>query len=277
MRSVNVFLLFFLFCSAPVGAQAAGIPGARQTSPEVPAPYPRAVAHAERREDAAALTLLRPLAEQGHAQAGLLLGKMHAYGWGVPQSRDEGLAWVRRAASAADAEGQAFVALSFLFADDFPGYDESEAVRWFRAAAEGGSARGAFGLGLMHKHGRGVPRDLNEAARWFRAAAADGVAPAHAMLATLHEDPASPLHDPAEAARRYRAAADAGGAELLYAWGEAYEGGPEQWYPVPVAPQEAARLYRRAAELGYAEARTRLAALTARNPCEPNRSECRNR
>lgn len=274
IRLIILCLLLPQLHTAPARSQAVGGDEPLGRSRDVRDPYPRAVALAERREDAAALALLRPLAEGGHVRAGLLLGKMHAFGWGVPLSREEGLAWVRRAAAAADAEGQAFLALHFLFADRFPGYDEGEALRWFRAAADGGSASGAFGLGLMHRHGRGVPRSDSLAAHWFRRAAAAGLAPAEVMLAALHDDPASPLHDAAEAARRYRSAAAAGGAELLYAWGEAYEGGPEQWYPVPIAPGEAARLYRRAAELGYAEARSRLAALGEPPPCGADRSGC---
>jgi|GEM_PF-6783616 len=214
--------------------------------------YQLAMALADQREDAAALGMLRPLAEAGHARAGLLLGRMYANGWGVPASRAEGLAWVRRAAAAANAEGQVDVALNFLFGGDFPGYDEAEALRWFRAAAERGSARGAFGLGLLYKHGRGVPRDHVLAARWFRQAAAGGLAPAELMLATLHADPASPVHDSAEALRRFQAAARAGGARLFRAWADAYDGGPAAWYPVPVDRAEAARLRGRADALAGA-------------------------
>jgi len=44
--------------------------------------------------------------------------------------------------------------------------NDSEAVRWFRAAAEGGETRGMSNLGFMYDAGRGVSRNAREAARW---------------------------------------------------------------------------------------------------------------
>ena len=37
--------------------------------------------------------------------------------------------------------------------------DDTEAVQWFRRAAEQGHAAGANNLGVMLTNGRGVPRD----------------------------------------------------------------------------------------------------------------------
>lgn len=255
MRSKNLIaILSFGFILSPAGSSGQVVRSAEAPvfSNKISDSYTLAARLADRREDAAALAMLRPLAEAGHAQAGLLLGRMYANGWGVPANRAEGLAWVRRAAAAADAEGQAYVALNFLFSDGFPGYDEAEALRWFRIAANRGSARAAFGLGLMYKHGRGVPRDHALAARWFRQAATGRLAPAELMLATLLADPASPLHNPTEAQRHFRAAATVGGVGLFRVWADAYDGGPSAFYPVPVDHVEAAMLRSRADALAVA-------------------------
>lgn len=228
---------------------------AAQPAPaERPDPYSRAVALADQRQDSAALALLRPLAHAGHAEAALLLGRMHANGWGVPASRDDGLAVLRRAALTAAPDARAVIGFHFLFEDFFPGYDPAEARRWFVAAEDGGSARGAFGLGLLYRHGRGVSHDDSTAAAWFRQAADVGFAPAAVLLASMHDDPGSPLHDPAEADRAFAAAAHAGGAGLIAAWAEAYAGGPREWFPVPIDPETAARLRRRAERLTRAGA-----------------------
>ena len=52
--------------------------------------------------------------------------------------------------------------------------DEAAAVRWLKAAAEGGHPLASNNLGARYLSGEGVPRDLVEAYRWFHAAAARG-------------------------------------------------------------------------------------------------------
>lgn len=54
----------------------------------------------------------------------------------------------------------------------------SEAVRWFRKAAEQGSPEGQYNLGLMYRQGLGVQRNEREAEKWLRLAAAQGYAAA---------------------------------------------------------------------------------------------------
>ena len=52
--------------------------------------------------------------------------------------------------------------------------DYTEAVRWYRKAADQGYARGQDGLGYAYSHGGGVPQNYAEAARWYRKAAKQG-------------------------------------------------------------------------------------------------------
>ena len=52
--------------------------------------------------------------------------------------------------------------------------DESEAVKWYRKAAEQGDAAAQYNLGLMYYNGRGVTKDEREAIKWYCKAANQG-------------------------------------------------------------------------------------------------------
>ena len=49
--------------------------------------------------------------------------------------------------------------------------DETEAVKWFRSAAEQGDAEAQNNLGVMYASGKGVPQDYVQALMWFSLAA----------------------------------------------------------------------------------------------------------
>ena len=57
--------------------------------------------------------------------------------------------------------------------------NESEAVKWFRKAADQGYADAQYNLGLMYDNGEGVPENESEAVKWYRKAADQGHASAH--------------------------------------------------------------------------------------------------
>jgi TPR repeat protein len=50
----------------------------------------------------------------------------------------------------------------------------SEAVRYYRLAADQGYMDAQYQLGCHYEAGKGVTKDSNEAKRWFRLAAAQG-------------------------------------------------------------------------------------------------------
>ena len=90
------------------------------------------------------LQKLRPLAEQGDAEAQKYLGNMYRRGDGVPQ-------------------------------------DYQEAVRLYRLAAEQGHTKAQFNLGVMYAGGRGVPHNDVLADMWMNLAAAQGNEPARTL------------------------------------------------------------------------------------------------
>ena len=97
-------------------------------------PWEEIVAANERGDYANALILLRPLAEQGDADAGVILGLMHDQGQGVPQNY-------------------------------------AEAVKWYRMAAKQDHTLAQTALGLRYDQGQGVPLNHAEAVKLWRNAA----------------------------------------------------------------------------------------------------------
>ena len=91
----------------------------------------------DRGDYAAALRLWGPLANQGDADAQLKLGRMYAFGQGVPKNI-------------------------------------AEALKWYRLAAEHGLADAQILLGLLYDFGHGVPQNDAEALKWYRLTAAKG-------------------------------------------------------------------------------------------------------
>jgi hypothetical protein len=65
--------------------------------------------------------------------------------------------------------------------------DDTEAVRWFRLAAEKGNADAQNNLGLMYNSGRGIKEDDKEAVKWFRLAAEQGNAAAQNNLGLMYK------------------------------------------------------------------------------------------
>lgn len=98
------------------------------------ADFDAGMAAIERGDYGAALRELRPLAEQGHAQAQYKLGRMYRAGVGVPR-------------------------------------DAAEAARWTRRAAEQGDALAQYDLGIMYATGQGLAQDYVQAHLWFDLAA----------------------------------------------------------------------------------------------------------
>jgi TPR repeat protein len=65
--------------------------------------------------------------------------------------------------------------------------DDSEAFKWFHAAAEQHYPAAADNLGYMYLNAKGVAQDYSQAAYWYAIAAAEGYAPAQNNLAQLYE------------------------------------------------------------------------------------------
>jgi len=104
------------------------------------------------RADKASITHLRPLAEQGNADAQVKLGQIYELGLGVA-------------------------------------HDYVEALKWYRKAAEQGNADAQYYLGEMYRHGVGVKQDRAEALKWYRKAAAQGATQAQIYIGEMSAEP----------------------------------------------------------------------------------------
>ncbi|MDR3182095.1 MAG: sel1 repeat family protein [Planctomycetaceae bacterium] len=88
------------------------------------------------------------------------------------------------------ARNQYVVGYKYYSGAEFPRND-SEAVKWFRKAAEAENADGQFWLALCYAQGHGVEKDKNESLKWLRKAAAQGYDLAEKVLETIENGNAS--------------------------------------------------------------------------------------
>ena len=139
----------------------------------VPLEFSDGLAAAERGDYETALSVFRPLAEQGEAEAQHNLGVMFHEGQGVPQDDAEATRWYRLAAEQDDAEAQYNLGVIYANGHGVP-QDDAAAMQWYRKAAARGYVEGQYNLGVMYANGQGVPRDDVRAHMWFGLAAAQG-------------------------------------------------------------------------------------------------------
>jgi len=135
----------------------------------------------------------------------------------------------------------------------------SEAMRWYRMAADQGYAGAQNNIGVLYKNGSGVAQDYSEAMRWYRMAADQGYAGAQFNIGLLYGNGSGVAQDYSEAMRWYRMAADQGYAGAQNNIGLLYDNGSG----VAQDYSEAMRWYRMAADQGDAGAQNNIGALYA--------------
>jgi TPR repeat protein len=154
---------------------AVGLASAVAAGPleDIEAAYEDASTAYKKGDYATALRLIRPLAEQGVAEAQDKLGLMYEYGQGVPKDYAAAMGWYRKAAEQGLAGAQ--YALGFIY-ENGQGVpqDGAAAASWYRKAAVRGFAKAQNNLGLRYWKGEGVPQDYVLAHMWFNLSAASG-------------------------------------------------------------------------------------------------------
>lgn len=91
-------------------------------------------------------------------------------GGGVPQDYSEAVRWYRKAAEQGNADSQNNLALMYEHGQGGP-QDYVAAVAWYRKAADQGNAAAQHNLGHMYEDGKGVPQNYTQAHMWFNLAA----------------------------------------------------------------------------------------------------------
>lgn len=115
---------------------------------------------------AAALKLLKPLAEQGNSEAQANLGLMYEHGQGVGKDFVEAFKWYRLAAEQGTIWAQTNLGLAYANGRGVEKNDQ-EATKWYRRAALQGNTLSQKLLVSMYEAGRGTPQDHNELVKWI--------------------------------------------------------------------------------------------------------------
>ena len=141
----------------------------------------------KRRDYAAALKELRPLADRGDAEAQYRMGLMYEHGAGVPADKAQMLSWLRKAAAQGHPAAQCELGILYSLGDGMP-RDDAQAVQWFRKSAEQGNATAQYNLGLLIAQGAAGAVDKPQAVAWFRKAADQGLPIAQFKLGVAYEN-----------------------------------------------------------------------------------------
>jgi localization factor PodJL len=155
---------------------------------------------------------LQTRANQGVADAELLLGLKYADGDGVAANDAEAARWLERAAQKGEAIAQYRLGALYEKGLGVPA-DPAIAADWYAKAAELGNVKAMHNLAVAYANGNGRETDYTEAARWFRSAAEHGLADSQFNLAVLHERGLGVATSLSEAYRWYAIAAAQGDGE----------------------------------------------------------------
>jgi TPR repeat protein len=110
------------------------------------------------------------VAEQGNAEAQLIVGKMYMIGQGIPTDSDRAMKWFRAAADQGNADAQFFLGAMYLL----PQKDISEGLKWLKLSAQQGMQDAQFLLGMAYLKGQNFTHDFVQAYMWLQLAAAQG-------------------------------------------------------------------------------------------------------
>ena len=152
---------------------AATVRGREQTPKDVQLIIDQGAKAIDEGDYATALSLLRPLAEQGYAGAQDKLGDMYDAGQGVPENDVEAAKLYRLAADQGLASAQVSLGMKYHVGEGVP-ENWADALKWYRLAADQGDRGGQYLLGRMYANGRGVPENYVDAYKWFVLAVAQG-------------------------------------------------------------------------------------------------------
>jgi len=131
---------------------------------------------------ATAVSIWRPLAEKGDADAAFNLGQAYRLGRGVPINLAAAQSWFERAATKGHVDAQTTLGLLI-----FQNGNHIGGLRWLKAAAEKGDPRALLVYGTALFNGDGVPQDPILGYAYVSRAAAKGLPAARDTLAQLDE------------------------------------------------------------------------------------------
>jgi TPR repeat protein len=155
---------------------------------------------------ALAAPILKSFTRANNAKAAVLLGKLYAYGRGVPRDYVKARQLFEKAATAGDLEGMC--RLANLLGNGLGGEtDEARAVSLVQEAAERGFAKGQYYMGCVHMLGIGkIKRDYDKAIRLLQLSAKDGYGDAEIVLSEFYKNGWTMVPQPEKAKQLLRLA-----------------------------------------------------------------------
>ena len=108
----------------------------------------------QRSDYAGAVSIWRPLAEKGDADAEFNLGQAYRLGRGVPSNLAAAQTWFERAANQGHIDAQTTLGLLL-----FQNGDQAAGIKWLKQAAEKGEPRAQLVYGTALVNGDGVKQD----------------------------------------------------------------------------------------------------------------------
>jgi len=129
-----------------------------------------------------AVSIWRPLAEGGDADAQFNLGQAYRLGRGVPLDLAAAKIWFERAARSGHLDAQTTLGLL-----TFQNGDRAAGLKWLKQAADQGEPRAMLVYGTALYNGDGVTQDRILGYAYVSRAAGQGLAPAQETLAQLNQ------------------------------------------------------------------------------------------
>jgi len=136
----------------------------------------------QRSDYTAAVTIWRPLAEGGDADAAFNLGQAYRLGRGVPLDLGAAQTWFERAAAKGHLDAETTLGLLL-----FQNGNRIAGLRWLKAASEKGESRAMLVYGTALFNGDGAPQDQVLGYAYVSRAAAQGLPAAKDTLAQLDQ------------------------------------------------------------------------------------------
>ena len=96
---------------------------------------------------------------------------MYYKGEGVPKNYSEAMKWYRKAADQGNAEAQFNLGVMYDQGEGVP-KNYTEAMQWYRKAADQGDANAQYNLGIMYYNGEGTPKNFINSYAWLSVASA---------------------------------------------------------------------------------------------------------
>ena len=182
------------------------------------------------------------------------IGDDYYYGRnGKLKNYTEAVKWYRKAAEQGHSDTQNLLGYCYEKGYGVP-QDYTEAVKWYRKAAEQGDEYGQTSIGDCYYYGRGVTQNYSEAIKWYRKAAEQGDTNAQNNLGNCYYYGRGVTQNYNEAIKWYRKAAEQGDTNAQNNLGICYKYGEG----VTQDYTEAIKWFYKAAEQGDTNAQNNL-------------------